>query len=178
MSTVRQKLILQFENDLPNLLAQYGYENNYTNFVKGEIAGSKVKDYPCLWYQAGGEDITRVDEGTNNQLCELKFGIGVHIQTFKEQGLLIDESEKVVNDIKRFVHNDVSITGYGTADHKVLQWNKVQSESQFGSCGIKKWGIEKVYPILDTAGGKAEIVFGINVVYYDFHNNINNYSTI
>ena len=176
--TIRQGILNQVETDLVNMQAQYGYELNYTKFVKGYIPAMQVKNYPCVWYEFGVEKITKVGEGRFQQRAEQNFAIGIHIKADKLRGELTDTAEQVINDMKRFINKDVSISGYATSDHKVLNLNKVMSDNAAGAVGVQSWYIDEVYTVLDNAEGSGEIIFSIKIIYLDLSNSINNYASL
>lgn len=166
---VREKILLQIENDLANLRVQYGYELDYANIVKGNIPIENVKNFPTVCYDVGSENSSSGGEANYQNIKSTSLILWVYVSDFKEKGKIINIREQAISDLNKFLIGDSSIQGYSSLDWKVFRLYTIE--------GIAGYELNMDHSTNYT-DGRALIVATLNISYYDFHSENINYQNI
>ncbi|GEM_PF-5211145 len=150
MNSVRENIIAQLGTDLPKLTTVNKYANTLlaANIKKGYSSLNQVNDFPSAFYGIGGEKFLESDEsgGAINNKCDAY--IGVHFQSEN----LVDEYEKWIRDLKRFILQDSKMTEF-------LDLHTVS--------GVEAWEYEGVEPFLDFEKNTGSLIVIFKIDYLE-----------
>ena len=164
---IRESILIKLEEDLPDLQSLNGYELNYNTIVKGYISVSDCKNFPTVCYDLSSVSSASAGETVQQNLNTSRLIIWIYVSEFKEKGKVMNIREQAISDITKFVMQDTSVT-------HCLRLDEVLSSE---GAGITDWNID-IEHSTDYAEGKAVIQATINISYYEFHTQQNNYQNV
>lgn len=111
MNSIRQKILEELGWQLSFISTANGYKNTLpgTRIYRGYKSINEVNEYPSAFYHLGSEKIINNESYTLKRI-EAEVIIGVYIQSSTGQGKLTDESEEWINDLKRFIAGNKSLS--------------------------------------------------------------------
>lgn len=144
--TARLWLLSQLETRIQYLITDNGYELNSTKFVKGFNPNSE-KEYPFICYEIGEGRYEPITESKQGELSNGTILFALHYVIKPDQNLqgeLVDQSERALNDFRKFVHgaNDIN-------QDKILWFNPNRTTNNIS------WHIESEIPVADNVQGSA-----------------------
>lgn len=167
---MRESILIKVAEDLLDFRQLNGYELDYPNIIKGFIPISDCKNFPTVCYDLGGETSQGAGETTQQQLKSCRLIFSVYVSEFKEKGKIMNIREQAISDINKFIMIDTSVT-------HCLRLDEVVSEGINGNTSINDWDLQ-IEHSTDYTEGKAVIEATVNISYYDFHTQSNNYQNI
>ena len=159
MSTFRQNLLSELATDLLKVTVANGYNHTITTAYRGFVDLSDSIALPNWFYMLGSEPLKPANEAQTLYECDCDFAIGCNFGVNADPnntGLLGDEAEKIIADIKGFVHS-----WYANAfNYSVIQ-NKDSNKY------AQSVNIDAIEPILDYQENKGTILVYAKIKYYE-----------
>lgn len=160
MANFRQNTLTQLATDLVKIKVSNSYNTNlHERIVKGYIALSDVTQFPQMFYLLGGEAVQGVNESDTMINWECDIIIGVHFTVnsdFNNAGILTDEYEKIISDIKDFLH--------GGQTNK-FEWHLILNKQSEKTAS--RLLIETVEPFVDYKTNKGTVLIMAKINYWE-----------
>jgi len=146
VKTARLHFLQLLQVQVENLKAENGYELNSLDFIKGFNPNSRTQ-FPFICYEIGEGRYSPLTDSKQMDMYNGTILLALHYvvsSTEDVQGSLVDQSERALNDFRKFVHGSKSIN-----EDKVLYLSPNKTVNNIN------WYIQSEIPVADNVQGNA-----------------------